>query len=110
VVSALGVEIAEAKQRSQWSVIGWVTKIYYLELLRVSEGTLSCWSRLHLQSLAPIPVSRRVDVRQGGLIVKIIAESLSQHDEKHVVPTLLSGIRVGRREEKANSLQQTHTK
>jgi hypothetical protein len=21
--------IAEAKQRSQWSVIGWVTKIYY---------------------------------------------------------------------------------
>jgi hypothetical protein len=33
---------------------------------------------------------------QGGLtsgrrpVVKIIAESLSQHDEKHVVPTLLS--------------------
>jgi hypothetical protein len=27
-------------------------------------------------------------------IVKIIAESLSQHDEKHVVPTSLSGIRV----------------
>jgi hypothetical protein len=26
---------------------------YYLELLRASEGTLSCWSRLHLQSLAP---------------------------------------------------------
>jgi hypothetical protein len=26
---------------------------------------------------------------------KIIAESLSQHDEKHVVPTPLSGIRVG---------------
>jgi hypothetical protein len=31
-------------------VIGWVTKIYYLELLRASEGTLSRWSRLHLQS------------------------------------------------------------
>jgi hypothetical protein len=30
-------------------------------------------------------------------VVKIIAESLSQHDEKHVVPTPLSGIRVGRR-------------
>jgi hypothetical protein len=30
-----------------------VTKIYYLELLRASEGTLSRWSRLHLQSLAP---------------------------------------------------------
>jgi hypothetical protein len=28
-------------------------KFYYLELLRASEGTLSRWSRLHLQSLAP---------------------------------------------------------
>jgi hypothetical protein len=28
-------------------------KLYYLELLRASEGTLSRWSRLHLQSLAP---------------------------------------------------------
>jgi hypothetical protein len=28
---------------------------------------------------------------------KIIAESLTQHNEKHVVPTLLSGISVGRR-------------
>jgi hypothetical protein len=25
-----------------------VTKIYYLELLRASEGTLGRWSRLHL--------------------------------------------------------------
>jgi hypothetical protein len=55
--------ITEAKHRSQWPVIGWVTKIYYLELLRALEGTLSRWSRLHLQSLAPTPVSRRVDVR-----------------------------------------------
>jgi hypothetical protein len=64
-----------------------------------SEGTLSRWSQLHLQSLAPTPfisqhllmsqVSVRIDVKQ---IVKIIAKSLSQHDEKHV-PTLLSGIR-----------------
>jgi hypothetical protein len=30
------------------------------------EGTLSRWSRLHLQSLAPTPVSRRVDVRQAA--------------------------------------------
>jgi hypothetical protein len=30
-------------------------------------------------------------------VVKIIAESLSQHDEKHVVPTPPSGIRVGKR-------------
>jgi hypothetical protein len=28
-------------------------------------------------------------------VVKIIAESSSQHDEKHVVPTPFSGIRVG---------------
>jgi hypothetical protein len=50
-VSALRRAIAEVKQR--WAVIGWVTIIYYLELLRVSEGTFSHWSRLHLQSLAP---------------------------------------------------------
>jgi hypothetical protein len=58
-----------------------VTKIYYLELhrARASEGMLSCWSRLHLQSLAPTPVLRRVDVRRP--VVKIITESLSQHDK-----------------------------
>jgi hypothetical protein len=43
--------IVEGKQR--WSVIGWITKMYYLTLLRASEGTLSRWSRLHLQLLAP---------------------------------------------------------
>jgi hypothetical protein len=32
------------------SLDGW-PKIYYLKLLRASEGTLSRWSRLHLQSL-----------------------------------------------------------
>jgi hypothetical protein len=56
----------EAKQRTEWSVIGWMTKIYYLELLRASEGTLIRWLRLHLQSIAPTPVSRRVDVRQAA--------------------------------------------
>jgi hypothetical protein len=57
--------IAEAKQRSQRLDIGWVTKIYYVELLR-AKGTLSHWSRLHLQALAPAPVSRSVDVRQAA--------------------------------------------
>jgi hypothetical protein len=38
---------------------------------------------------------------QGGTsgrrpVVKIIAESLSQHGEKHVVPTPLGGIKVGK--------------
>jgi hypothetical protein len=40
------------QSRKLSNVIG-VTKIYYLEFLRAPEGTLSCWSRLHLQSLAP---------------------------------------------------------
>jgi hypothetical protein len=34
-------------------VISWATKIYFLELLLVLEGTLNYWSRLHLQLLAP---------------------------------------------------------
>jgi hypothetical protein len=43
-VNALSA-IAEVKQH--YSVIGWVTDIYYLELLRTSEGTFSRSSRLH---------------------------------------------------------------
>jgi hypothetical protein len=39
------------------SIVGqsldWWSKIYYLEFLRASAGTLSRWSRLHLQLLAP---------------------------------------------------------
>jgi hypothetical protein len=30
-----------------------MTKIYYFELIRALKGTLSRWSRLHLQSLTP---------------------------------------------------------
>jgi hypothetical protein len=56
---------------------------------RVSEGTLSCWSRLHLQSLALTLVSRKVDAKQTAG-PKNNFESLSQHDENHVVPTPLS--------------------
>jgi hypothetical protein len=44
--------LAEAKRFSQRSVIGWVTKIL---LFRASEGSLSRWSWLHLQLLAPTP-------------------------------------------------------
>jgi hypothetical protein len=51
-----------------------------------------CFGR-HVKSLvvptfavvAPTPVSRRADVREA--VGRKIAESLSQHDEKHVVPT-----------------------
>jgi hypothetical protein len=36
-------------------------------------------------------------------VVKMIAESLSQHDKKHVVPTPRSGIRVRKREKESSS-------
>jgi hypothetical protein len=58
--------IAKAKQRSQRPVIGRVTKMYYVKLLRALEGTLSGWSRLHLQSFVPTPVSRMIDERQAA--------------------------------------------
>jgi hypothetical protein len=48
--SVLRRAIAEVKQR--WSVMG-NPIVYYLELLPALEGTLSRWSRLHLQLLAP---------------------------------------------------------
>jgi hypothetical protein len=45
--------IAEAKQRSQGPVVGWVPKIYYLELLRASVGTFAAtnFSQPHRRSL-----------------------------------------------------------
>jgi hypothetical protein len=49
--------IAEFKER--WSVIGWVTK----NLFRASEGTLSRWSRLHLQWLVRTESARWVMAR-----------------------------------------------
>jgi hypothetical protein len=39
-------------------------------------------------------------------VVKIIAESLSQHDEKHVVPTPLRGDKGRRKKNKANTFSQ----
>jgi hypothetical protein len=52
-VIALRLEIIEVKQR--WLVQSWdgTLKIYYIELLGASAGTLSRCFRLHLQSLAP---------------------------------------------------------
>jgi hypothetical protein len=51
-------DLAFTEVKQHWSVIGlaidWMgPKMYYLELFRASKGTLSRWSRLHLQSLAP---------------------------------------------------------
>jgi hypothetical protein len=89
--------IVEAKQLSQRRVIGWLTKIYYFELDRASEGTLSRRSRLHLQSFVPTPVSRRVDVRQAAGRTNSCRIFITTR-RKYVVPTPLSGIRVGKRE------------
>jgi hypothetical protein len=79
--------------------IGRVTKIYYLELIRASEGTFNCWFRL--QSLAPTAVSRRVDVRQAAGR-KNSCRILTQHDKKHVVLTLFS-------EKEKKQVQKTKT-
>jgi hypothetical protein len=76
-----------------------VTKIYYLELL-ASEGTLSCWSRLHLQSLASIPVSRRLDVRRP--VVKKLPK-LYHNMTKNMLYRPHLRIRVGKRKEFNNT-------
>jgi hypothetical protein len=49
-VNALRRAIAEVKQH--WSGIGWVTKNLLSRAPPCSEDMLSCYSRLHLQSLA----------------------------------------------------------
>jgi hypothetical protein len=72
------------------------------------EGMLSRWSQLHLQSLAPAPVSSRVDIRQadgGKNNFRIFITTLW----KHVVSTLLSGIRVGRRKRNVNAYAMVRT-
>jgi hypothetical protein len=69
----------EAKQRSQKSVIGWVTKI-----ANAAVGLGYICSRWHsLQYQGRLTSGRRP-------VVKIIAESLPQYDEKHIVPTPFS--------------------
>jgi hypothetical protein len=45
--------------------------MYYLELLRASEG-ISCWSRLHLQSLAPTNPHRARLVGYGSFSLGVI--------------------------------------
>jgi hypothetical protein len=44
---------SKRKVKQRWLVLDGWPKMYYLELLLAFEGTLSCWFRLHLQSLAP---------------------------------------------------------
>jgi hypothetical protein len=81
--SALGVRSWKLSNVYKTSVIKWVTKTYYLKFFRASEGTLSRWSRLHLQSLAALQFQE--ELTSGRLVVKIIAGSLSQHDQNYVI-------------------------
>jgi hypothetical protein len=50
-VNALGVR--SRKLSNVFQSLDGLPKMYYLELLRASENTLSRWSQLHLQTLAP---------------------------------------------------------
>jgi hypothetical protein len=75
-----------------------------------------CFGR-HVKPLVPVTFAIVSTLQfQVGLtsgrrpVVKIIAESLSQHDGKHVVPTPLSGIRVaGRIDENLTIPQMSST-
>jgi hypothetical protein len=58
----------KVKQRSHKTIIGWVTKVYYLEFLRASEGTLSRLSQL----LAPTPFPSNVDVRRSAIVTETL--------------------------------------
>jgi hypothetical protein len=61
-ISALGVRSRKLSNLSKEHRMG---DQNYLEVLCASEGTLSRWSRLHLQ-LTPTPFPRRIDGRQAG--------------------------------------------
>jgi hypothetical protein len=80
--------------------MGWMAKIYYLELLHASEGTLSCWFSAALAVVNTYSSFKEVDVIKAAGRKKN-AESLSQHDEKHVV----CGIRVGKRKDHIEEIQ-----
>jgi hypothetical protein len=72
--------MTRGEQRAIASVIVWVTEIDYLELLRASECTLSCWSQLHLQSIAPATNPHSacvVGVQTSYIWPVIIKQSLS---------------------------------
>jgi hypothetical protein len=82
--------IAEAKQRFQRAVQSLLSRA-------------PPYFGRHVKPLIPAAFVVSPLQFQGGLtsgrrpVVNITAESLSQHDEKHVVSTPLSGIRVGKR-------------
>jgi hypothetical protein len=69
-VSALGVRSWKLSNIGQ-SLDG-CPKVYYLELLRPTEDTLSRWSRLHLQSLAPTNPHRARVVGYGPFSLWVI--------------------------------------
>jgi hypothetical protein len=81
-----------------------VNMIVPLDACRQSETELFKLIKENIHIVKSQPLTNHPLQLQGGLtsgrrpVVKIIAESLSQHDEKHVVPTPLSGTWVGGRD------------
>jgi hypothetical protein len=95
-VRALGVRSRKLRNVRKGQSSDGSPKMYFLELLRASEGTLSRWSCLYLQSFVPTPVSGRLTSSRWP-VVKTIAESLAQRDENMLNRPHLVGIRVGRK-------------
>jgi uncharacterized membrane protein len=70
--------------------------------------TPPCFGR-HVKPLVPAAFVSTHSMSGRQPVVKIIAKSFSQYDEKHVVPTPLSGIRVGKRRKiNLKCLKQAH--
>jgi hypothetical protein len=82
-----------SSSRLEKSVIGWVTKIYYLELFRAEARYDK-----PLGPAASAVVNNHSILKKGH--VRQAADrknnSLSQLDEKYVILTPLSGIRIGK--------------
>jgi hypothetical protein len=83
-VSAIQHAIAEAKQR--WSVIAWVTKNVLSRAPPCFGGHVKLLVPAAFAVITPTTVLMRVTSGRRQ-VVKIIAESLSQHDEKPNDPT-----------------------
>jgi hypothetical protein len=82
-IASLGVR--SRKLSNVRPVIGWVTKIYYLEFLRASEGTLSRWSRLHLQSFVSPPSTTCLLTSGRRPVVKTIINILNTYTQEYLV-------------------------
>jgi hypothetical protein len=90
-----------------------VIKIYYLDVLSASKGTLSLTTGTNAPAAFAVVTTHSSFKLTSGRrpVVKIVVESLSQQYEKHVVSYLV-GIRVGKRGilKKIKQMQAVHIK